>query len=98
MGKQVITETEIEQEARSEFTKKPKVLAEDIIREANTLPTKPACENENLDIIKHLVKRLALHQISLDARAKKMTFLLVVLSIIMSVGAIYTIRIFYCKP
>ncbi len=85
----------IECEARLEFTKKARELAKDIIREANTPPQDPASEKENLDIIKHLIKRIAVHQISLDARAKWTNCWLIVLSGIMAIGAIFSILSFY---
>lgn len=86
---------DIECEVFWEFKKKPRELAKDIIREANTLPEKPAGEKENLDIIKHLIKRLAIHQISLDDRAKKANLLLLVLSVIMAIGSLFPILSFF---
>jgi hypothetical protein len=68
----------------------------DVIREANTTPTGPASEKERLDTIKHLIKRLAVHQISLDARAKKVSQWLIILSEIMAVGAVFQV-LSYCS-
>lgn len=93
-----MTEKDIEREADSEFKKDFNELAKDIIREANTLPKEPATEKENLDIIKHLIKRLALHQINLELSSKKTNFLLVVLSIIMAIGSLFSILSFFYKP
>lgn len=97
-------EEDIKREAEAEFKKPFKQLAEDIIREANTLPEKPAGEHENLDIIKHLIKRLALHQISLECKAEQSNLLLIranrwliVLSVIMAIGAIFSILSFICR-
>lgn len=88
----------IEGEACLEVKKKPEELVKDIIREANTLPEEPASEKENLDIIKHLIKRLAVHQISLDDRAKKINYWLIILSFIMAIGAIFSILSFFYRP
>ena len=88
-------EKNIEGELCLEFQKNRNELIKDIIREANTLPENTASEIENLDIIKHLIKRLAIHQVSLDDGVKKMNNLLIFLSIIMAIGAIYTVLSFY---
>ena len=95
-------EKNIEGELCLEFQKNRNELIKDIIREANTLPENTASEIENLDIIKHLIKRLAIHQVSLDDSAKRMNNLLIFLSIIMTIlsfimaiGAIYTVLSFY---
>ena len=93
-----MTEKDIKREAEAESKKPFEQLKQDIIREANTLPEKPAGEKENLDIIKHLIKRLALHQISLEAKAKKANILLIVLSVIMAIGSLFSILSFFCKP
>jgi hypothetical protein len=90
-----LSENEITSEAQQEFLKKSEQLAKDIIREANTLPKKPASEKENLDIIKHLLKRIALHQLTLDKQTKRTNFILILLSIIMAVGAFFTILQYY---
>ena len=92
-------EEDVEKEARLELTKKTYELVKDVIRETNTPPEEqPASEKENLDIIKHLIKRLAVHQISLDKRAKRSNILLIILSFIMAIGAIFSILSFFCKP
>lgn len=87
----------IEGEACLEFKKNTKELIKDVIREANTPPIEPASEKENLDIIKHLIKRLAIHQISLDDRAKKVNHWLIILSVIMAIGAIFSFLSFIYK-
>ena len=98
-GDHFMEENDIENEARLEFKKNMEELVKDIIREANTLPKgQPASEKENLDIIKHLIKRLAVHQISLDNRAKKINILLIILSFIMTIGAIFSILSFFYRP
>ena len=88
-------EKDVECEAHIEFTKKTKELVKDVIREANTLPKDPAGKDQNLDIIKHLIKRLAVHQIILEDKAKKTNILLIVLSIIMALGALFSILTFF---
>ena len=69
------SEVDIHLEAKDEFNKPFIQLACDSIREANARP-KPndeefASEKENLDKIKHLIKRLAVHQVALDDKASK---------------------------
>ncbi len=90
-----MTEETIEAEVELEFTKNTKELAKDAIREANENPQNPAGEKENLDIIKHLVKRLLVHQLILEDRVNKTNFWLVVLSIIMAIGALLSIVSFF---
>lgn len=97
-GGYFMTEEEIAREAEAESKKPFEQLKQDIIREAITLPEKPAGEKENLDIIKHLIKRLALHQISLEAKAKKANILLIVLSVIMAIGSLFSILSFCYRP
>ena len=82
-----------QREGNLELNKKTKKLVYDIIREANTLPgiNKVAGPEQNLDIIKHLIKRLAVHQIILEEKAKILNKILIILSIIMSIGAIASI-------
>lgn len=89
-------EEEIEREAREEFSKGVMQLAMDVIREANTVPAGPASEKENLDLIKHLLKRLAVHQVSLDASGRKTSKWLVILSVIMVFGVVFQILGFFC--
>lgn len=71
-------------------------LVKDMIREANTpIPMdKCAYEKMNSDIIKHLIKRLATHQVILSDRAKKTNYWLIVLSIIMAIGSISSVLTF----
>jgi predicted GTPase len=91
----MMTEEDIRREAQEEFSKGVMQLAMDAIREANTLPAGPASEKENLDSIKHLIKRLAVHQVSLDASARKASKWLVILSVIMAVGAVFQVLSFF---
>lgn len=93
-----MTEKDIKREAEAEFKKPFEQLKQDIIREANILPENPAGEKENMDIIKHLIKRLALHQISLEEKAKKANIWLIVLSLIMAIGSLFSILSFFYKP
>ncbi len=86
-----MTNEEIEVEVKSEFEKNPRELAKDMVREANLIPQKPASEKENLDIIKHLIKRLTIHQAVLQDRTNKTNCWLIVLSIIMAIGALFSI-------
>jgi hypothetical protein len=90
-------EDKIRKEAADELSKKPDQLAADIIREANTHPERPEGEKENLDIIKHLLKRIALHQLALDKQAKRTNWWLIVLSIIMAVGSFFTVLQYFAK-
>lgn len=92
-----MTDKEIEAEIKLEFDKDTLILAKDIWNEANTLPPKPAGEKENLDIIKHLIKRLTVHQIILEDRANKTNFWLIVLSMIMAIGALFSILSYFNK-
>jgi len=85
----------IKKEANDEFKKSLPHLAQDIIREANTLPGEPAGEKENLDIIKHLLKRIALHQLVMDKQNRRTICVLILLSIIMAVGALFTVLQYY---
>ena len=57
-------------EAIDELNKNSLQQIQDIIDEAKTLPTGPAGEKENLDIIKHLIKRLAYQQVSFFSMQK----------------------------
>lgn len=61
-----MTEEQIETEVNREFDKEINQLAKDVIREANTLPKNPAPEKANLDLIKHLLKRIAVHQLIIE--------------------------------
>lgn len=92
-----MTEEDIKKEAKEELTKSTEELIKDTIREANTYPQTPLAENENLDIIKHLIKRLAIHQIILEKRTNETNRWLIILSIIMAVGALFSI-LSYFKP
>jgi hypothetical protein len=85
-----LDEEKIRVEINDEFKKDLTQLAEDIVREANTLPSGPtAGERENLDIIKHLLKRIAVHQLVIDKQNRRTNKLLIVLSAIMATGAIF---------
>jgi cell division protein FtsX len=86
----------LSEEALNEFKKKAGQQIQDIIDEANTLPSAPASEKENLDIIKHLIKRLANQQVSLNEKAKWTNRLLIILSIIMAISASLYIVSFFC--
>jgi hypothetical protein len=90
-------EENIYREAAAELTKEPRQLSEDIIRETITPREKPASEKENLDIIKHLLKRIALHQLALDRQGRRTNRILIVLSVIMAIGALFTILQFFCR-
>ncbi len=85
-------EKDIQREWSEEKNKKIDKLGEDIIREANTSPKGPAGEKENLDIIKHLIKRSALHQLLIEKQAKQTNLWLSVIAVI---GVIYTILSYY---
>jgi len=91
----LISAEKIKKEANDEFKKSLPHLAQDIIREANTLPSEPAGEKENLDIIKHLLKRIALHQLVMDKQNRRTICILILLSIIMVVGALFTVLQYY---
>jgi hypothetical protein len=88
-------EDNIRNEAAAELRKEADQLAADIIREANTHPEKPEGEKENLDIIKHLLKRIALHQLTIDAQGKRTNRILIWLSIIMAIGSLFTVLQFF---
>lgn len=90
-----MTNEEIEIEVNSEFEKNSRELAKDIWREANKIPQEPANEKENLDIIKHLIKRLTVHQIVLQDRINKTNCWLIVLSVIMAIGALFSILSYF---
>jgi len=89
-------EEKTREQASAELAKGPQQLGEDIIREASTHPDMPEGEKENLDIIKHLLKRIALHQLALDRQGRRTNLILIVLSIIMAVGALFTVLQFFC--
>lgn len=63
-------------------------LMKDIEREANTIPKNPADEKNNLDIIKHLIKRLAEHQILLEEQSKKTNLILLFLTLVTTIATI----------
>ncbi|MBP9102887.1 MAG: hypothetical protein KBF82_03405 [Chitinophagaceae bacterium] len=86
-------------EAIDELNKNSLQQIQDIIDEAKTLPTGPAGEKENLDIIKHLIKRLAYQQVSLNEKAKLTNNLLIILSVIMAISSLLSIWTFFfqCK-
>ena|SRR3990172_10024604 len=80
-----MTEEEIKTEVEHEFHKKQKELAKDVIREANTLPKEPASEKENLDLIKHMLKRLAVHQLIIEEQSKKTNRLLLTITVVIAI-------------
>lgn len=86
-----ISEEQVRREIEDEFAKGLTTLARDITREANTHPTQPEGEKENLDIIKHLIKRLAIHQVCLVHQSKRTNRRLRILSIIMAIGALFAV-------
>lgn len=90
-------EEELQREVDDEFNKDYRHLARDVIEEANTLPEKPAGEKENLDIIKHLIKRMAVHHLSLEHQAKRTNRILIFLSVVMALGALTTLVDFLIK-
>ena len=87
----------LSKEAFDELKKNAGQQIQDIIDEANNLPTKPAHEKENLDIIKHLIKRLAYQQVSLNEKAKLTNRWLMILSIIMAISSGLYIWSFFCQ-
>lgn len=91
----LISDEKIKKEANDEFKKSLPHLAQDIIREANTLPGEPVGEKENLDIIKHLLKRIALHQLVMDKQNRRTICVLILLSVIMAIGALFTVLQYY---
>ncbi|GEM_PF-2739250 len=86
-----MNEKDIEKEAYLEKFKKSDELIKDAIREANTIPKTPAGEKQNLDIIKHLIKRLAMHQVSLERQASNTNKWLLVLTIISTIATIISL-------
>ena len=86
-----MNEKDIEKEAYLEQFKNPNELIKDAIREANTLPKTPASVKQNLDIIKHLIKRLAMHQVSLEKEASKTNSRLLLLTIISTIAAVISL-------
>ena len=86
-----MNEKDIEKEAYLEQFKNPNELIMDAIREANTLPKTPASVKQNLDIIKHLIKRLAMHQVSLEKEASKTNSRLLLLTIISTIAAVISL-------
>jgi hypothetical protein len=88
-----MTESEIKKEAQEELTKKPLQMIEDVIREAN-----PNIPRDNLDIIKHVIKRFAVQQASLVNKAKWTNRWLIILSIVMVLAGVAQIVIPYIFP
>ena len=80
-----MTKEQIETEVKQEFDKKIDQLASDVIDEANTLPKNPAPEKENLDLIKHLLKKMAVHQLIIEKQAKKTNLYLLILTVIITI-------------
>lgn len=95
-----MNEKDIEKEAYLERFKDSNELIKDAIREANALPKTPTSEKNNLDIIKHLIKRLAVHQVSLEREANKTNkwlLLLTIISTFATVISLINILKDYCK-
>lgn len=95
-----MNEAEIVSEAKQEISKNIQELIKDSIREANTLPkslASAASEKENLDIIKRLVKRLAIHQLILTQRADNTNRLLLILSFISAIGVIFSVWSYFSQ-
>jgi len=86
-----MTEEEITKETQIELKKNIKQMANDIIREANSNPNFPTFEQKSLDIIKHLLKRLDLQQLNTIKRQNKTNRLLILLSVIMTIGSICSV-------
>lgn len=84
-----MTEAEIKREAEEEFTKGYVQLAMDLIREANA-------DGKPEDLTKHLLKRLGIHQLALDRQARRTNCLLLILSGVMAIGAVFSV-LTYCK-
>ncbi len=83
-----MTEKEILKEAKLELDKNTLEMMKDVIREANS-------DREGLDNIKHVIKRLAVHQVVLEKRASKTNKWLKWLSIVMAIGAFFSILTFF---
>ena len=92
-----MNESSVVKEEKDELNKNHEELIKDIIREANLLPKSPAGEKDNLDIIKHLLKRLAVHQIILEQKTNRTNFWLLVLTIISAIGVLVSATI-ACWP
>jgi hypothetical protein len=82
-------EEDIEKEIKLENTKDFEELEKDIVREAN------ASDKKDTDIIKHLIKRLAVHQIILQKKTSETNYLLIILSIVMALGALFSILTYF---
>jgi Mg2+ and Co2+ transporter CorA len=92
-----MNETRVENEVKQETSKNTKELIKDIIREANSLPKNTANEKDNLDIIKHLIKRLAIHQIVLEGKTNETNRWLLFLSIVSTIAAILSFLSLVCR-
>ncbi len=92
----VLNEKEIKKEAKIELNKTIENMAIDIIRESNSIPSQYLSVEENIDIIKHLIKRLDLQQLNTIKKQKLTNILLIILSIIMAIGSVFSILQFYC--
>ena len=93
----MLTENQIKEEVSAEFGKSIDELMFDIVREANSEREDSASEKLNLDIIKHLIKRLDLHILNIEKKASFTNKLLIFLSIVGAIGAVFAVLDFFCK-
>lgn len=92
-----LTKDQVKVEVKEELKKPLKQLMTDIIREANSDYENTSTEKMNLDIIKHLIKRLDLHILNIEEKANFTNKLLIFLSIIGAFGALFTVLDFIYK-
>lgn len=90
-----MNEEQITKEVKMELKKNLHQMANDIIREANNHPKSTLSERESLDIIKHLIKRLDLQQLNSIKKQNFTNTLLIILSIIMAIGSVFTILTYF---
>lgn len=75
---------DLEREVESEFAKSDLQLGKDLIQEA-------MAQRSNDDSVKHLLKRLGLHQLVLDRQVRTANGWLLRLSVVMAIGALASI-------
>lgn len=75
---------DLKREIESEFAKSDSQLGQDLIQEA-------MAERSNDDSVKHMLKRLGLHQLVLDRQLRTANCWLLWLSVIMAIGAVASI-------
>ena len=75
---------DLKREVESEFAKSDAQLGQDLIQEAMT-------NRSDSDSVKHLLKRLGLHQLVLDRQVKTANCRLLWLSVVMAIGAVASI-------